>query len=180
MDLVHSDTVLNYEQREFVLQNYYGDIVGSTGAFFTPKGLSNDFCLDANSKGRIIELCARIGRLSFSQYYRNQPEHITCVELNPEHVAVGKRVLPEAEWICMDALQYISDERFDLVYGNPPFGKVKTSDALTTGYKGSEFEYKIIEHGRTLADYGVWIVPQGSAGFVYSGARCYDRRESAK
>ncbi len=38
----------------------------------------------------------------------------------------------------------------------------------------------MIEHGSTLAPYGVWIVPQGSAGFVYSGARCYERRESTK
>ncbi|MFZ5263556.1 hypothetical protein ACOY7H_11285, partial [Enterobacter roggenkampii] len=28
--------------------------------------------------------------------------------------------------------------------------------------------------------YIIWIVPQGSAGFVYSGARYYERRESSK
>lgn len=38
----------------------------------------------------------------------------------------------------------------------------------------------MIEHGSTLAPYGVWIVPQGSAGFVYSGVHCYEWRESTK
>jgi len=60
------------------------------------------------------------------------------------------------------------------------FGTIKTSQAATGSYRGSEFEYKVITHGATLAWYGVWIVPQGSAGFVYSGARHYDRRDSSK
>lgn len=180
MELVHSDRVLKYEEKEFILQNYAGDAVGSTGAYFTPELLSNDFIVDAGCTGRCIELCAGIGRLSFDQYLRNKPKHIACVELNPEYVMIGKRVLPEAEWICMDALSYTSTEPFDIVYGNPPFGKIKTSDVKTGKYSGSEFEYKVIEHGSTLAPYGVWIVPQGSAGFVYSGAQCYERRESTK
>ncbi|HHP1265934.1 TPA: methyltransferase, partial [Enterobacter roggenkampii] len=71
-------------------------------------------------------------------------------------------------------------ERFDCVYGNPPFGKVKTSDDYVGSYTGSEFEYKVIQYGSAFSDYGVWIVPQGSAGFVYSGARYYERRESSK
>lgn len=180
LDLVHSDKVLTFEEKEFILQNYQGDGIGSTGAFFTPEGLAWDFTIDSASTGRCIELCAGIGRLSFCQYMRHRPKHITCIELNPEYVEIGKRVLPEAEWICGDALQYVSNERYDVVYGNPPFGKINTSEAHTGSYTGGEFEYKIIEHGSTLSDYGVWIVPQGSAGFVYSGARYYERRESAK
>lgn len=90
------------------------------------------------------------------------------------------RVLPEAEWIVGDALQYSTSERYDVVYGNPPFGKIKTSEAITGRYTGTEFEYKVITHGATLAPYGVWIVPQGSAGFQYSGVHCCERRDSAK
>ncbi len=74
----------------------------------------------------------------------------------------------------MDAHAYTPTEPFDIVYGNPPFGKIKTSEMQTGKYSGSEFEYKVIEHGSTLAPYGVWIVPQCSAGFVYSGIHCYD------
>ncbi|WP_288492969.1 methyltransferase [uncultured Pantoea sp.] len=180
MQLVHSDSPLNFEQKEFILQNYQGDGIGGTGAFFTPEGLAWDFTIDSNSTGRCIELCAGIGRLSFCQYIRHRPEHITCVELNPDYVAVGKRVLPEAEWVCMDALKYTSTKSYDIVYGNPPFGKISTSTIQTGSYSGGEFEYKVITHGASLAWYGVWIVPQGSAGFVYSGAQYYDRRESMK
>ena len=180
LDLVHSDKTLTFEEKEFILSNYQDDGIRSTGAFFTPEGLAWDFTIDSASTGRCLELCAGIGRLSFCQYIRHRPVHITCVELNPEYVLIGSRVLPEAEWICGDALQYVSNERFDVVYGNPPFGKINTSEAFTGSYKGAEFEYKVIEHGSTLSDYGVWIVPQASAGFVYSGAQYYDRRESAK
>lgn len=180
LELVHSDSPLTFEQKEFILQNYQGDGIGSTGAFFTPEGLAWDFSIDSGSTGRCIELCAGIGRLSFCQYYRHRPAHITCVELNPDYVQVGMRVLPEAEWIVGDALTFTSEQPYDIVYGNPPFGKIQTSEAAKGSYKGSEFEYKVITHGASLAPYGVWIVPQGSAGFVYSGARYYERRESAK
>lgn len=180
MNLIHSDAKLSFDDKEFILQNYQGDGIGGTGAFFTPEGLAWDFTIDSGSSGRCLELCAGIGRLSFCQYHRHKPKHITCVELNPDYVQIGKRVLPEAEWIVGDALQYTSNERYDIVYGNPPFGKIKTSEAATGSYKGSEFEYKVITHGASLADYGVWIVPQGSAGFVYSGAQYYERMESTK
>ncbi|KEA51849.1 methyltransferase [Mangrovibacter sp. MFB070] len=180
MDLVHSDRQLTFEEKEFILNNYAGDAVGATGAFFTPEWLGWDFTIDSYCTGRCLELCAGIGRLSFCQYTRCKPEHIRCVELNPEYVQIGKRVLPEAEWITGDALTYTSEQRYDIVYGNPPFGKINTSEAVTGSYSGSEFEYKVITKGAEFADYGVWIVPQGSAGFVYSGVRCYERRESPK
>ncbi len=93
---------------------------------------------------------------------------------------IGKRVLPEAEWVTGDALTFSTSDRYDVVYGNPPFGKIKTSEVKNSKYLDSEFEYKVIEHGSILAPYGIWIVPQGSAGFVYSGVHCYERRESTK
>ncbi|WP_313683897.1 hypothetical protein [Pantoea sp.] len=82
MDLVHSDKVLTFEEKEFILQNYQGDGIGGTGAFFTPEGLAWDFTIDSGSTGSCLELCAGIGRLSFCQYHRHKPEHVTCVELN--------------------------------------------------------------------------------------------------
>lgn len=180
LELVHSDKQLTFDEKEFILQNYQGDGIGGTGAFFTPADLAWDFTIDSGSTGRCLELCAGIGRLSFCQYYRHKPAHITCVELNPEYVIIGKRVLPEAEWICGDALTFTSTEKYNVVYGNPPFGKITTSSALPGKYTGGEFEYKVIQHGASLAPYGVWIVPQGSAGFIYSGVHCYERRESQK
>lgn len=128
MDLVHSDKVLTFEEKEFILQNYQGDGIGSTEAFFTPEWLAWDFTIDSCSSGRCLELCAGIGRLSFCQYIRCKPQHITCVELNPDYVQVGMRVLPEAEWIIGDALTYVSEQSYDIVlFMAIHFGKIKTS-----------------------------------------------------
>ncbi|EQA9820640.1 methyltransferase [Citrobacter freundii] len=181
MELVHSDRQLTEDDKEFIFNNYRGDGIGATGAFFTPEMLAWDFMLDAGCSDDCIELCAGIGRLSYYQFIRNKPSHITCVELNPEYVLIGKRVLPQAEWITGDALQYTPDRFYRVAYGNPPFGKINTSGAYTGRYTGSEFEYKIIDRAREYSSYGVWIVPQGSAGFEYSGHTYYDRSiQSAK
>ncbi|HEE9967459.1 TPA: methyltransferase, partial [Citrobacter freundii] len=169
------------DDKEFIFNNYRGDGIGATGAFFTPEMLAWDFMRDAGCSDDCIELCAGIGRLSYYQFIRNKPSHITCVELNPEYVLIGKRVLPQAEWITGDALQYTPDRFYRVAYGNPPFGKINTSGAYTGRYTGSEFEYKIIDRAREYSSYGVWIVPQGSAGFKYSGHTYYDRSiQSAK
>lgn len=181
MELVHSDRQLTEDDKEYIFNNYRGDDIGATGAFFTPEMLAWDFMLDAGCSDDCIELCAGIGRLSYYQFIRNKPSHITCVELNPEYVLIGKRVLPQAEWITGDALQYTPDRFYRVAYGNPPFGKINTSGAYTGRYTGSEFEYKIIDRAREYSSYGVWIVPQGSAGFKYSGHTYYDRSiQSAK
>ncbi|MEF3489982.1 methyltransferase, partial [Citrobacter freundii] len=181
MELVHSDRQLTEDDKEFIFNNYRGDGIGATGAFFTPEMLAWDFMLDAGCSDDCIELCAGIGRLSYYQFIRNKPSHITCVELNPEYVLICKRVLPQAEWITGDALQYTPDRFYRVAYGNPPFGKINTSGAYTGRYTGSEFEYKIIDRAREYSSYGVWIVPQGSAGFKYSGHTYYDRSiQSAK
>ncbi|MDT9877560.1 hypothetical protein [Enterobacter cloacae] len=118
MELIHSDKQLTQDDKEFIFTNYRGDGIGATGAFFTPEMLAWDFILDAGCTGDCIELCAGIGRLSYYQYLRNNPTHITCVELNPEYVMIGKRVLPEAEWITGDALQYSTDRFYEVAYGN--------------------------------------------------------------
>ncbi|MGA4620857.1 methyltransferase [Citrobacter meridianamericanus] len=181
MELVHSDRQLTEDDKEFIFNNYRGDGIGATGAFFTPEMLAWDFMLDAGCSDDCIELCAGIGRLSYYQFIRNKPSHFTCVELNPEYVLIGKRVLPQAEWITGDALQYTPDRFYRVAYGNPPFGKINTSGAYTGRYTGSEFEFRIIDRAREYSSYGVWIVPQGSAGFKYSGHTYYDRSiQSAK
>ncbi|EEJ2965137.1 methyltransferase [Salmonella enterica subsp. enterica serovar Cubana] len=175
MDLIHSDRELTFDDKEFIFKNYRGDGIGATGAFFTPDGLACDFVLDAGCTGQCIELCAGIGILSYYQYRRNKPKHITCIEINPEYVQIGKRILPQAEWITGDALEYTPTRFYDVAYGNPPFGNIKTSQSVTGRYRGSEFEYKIIDRAKDYASYGAWIVPQSSAGFKYSGHTFYDR-----
>lgn len=45
------------------------------------------------------------------------------MELNPEYVMIGKRVLPEAEWITGNALQYSPDRFYDVAYVIHPLGR---------------------------------------------------------
>ena len=89
---------------------------GSTGAFFTFEMLTWDFILDADCRGDCIELRSGIGRLSYYQLLRNNPTHITCLELNPEYVMIGKSVLPEPEWITGNALQYSPDRFYEAIH----------------------------------------------------------------
>ncbi|MFC3190044.1 hypothetical protein ACFSKS_12480 [Pseudocitrobacter faecalis] len=136
MELVHSDKQLTQDDKEFIFNNYQGDGIGATGAFFTPEMLAWDFILDAGCSGDCIELCAGIGRLSYYQFLRNNPSHITCVELNPEYVQIGKRVLPEAEWITGDALQYTPDRFYRVAYGNPHSVRLILQRAIQAVIKG--------------------------------------------
>ena len=56
---------------------------------------------DAN----IIDLCADIGILSLYAHHHKKCNG-TCVELNPEYVRVGKKLLPEATWINASIFDY--------------------------------------------------------------------------
>lgn len=109
MDVIHSDKQLTQDNKEFIFNNYKDDGRGAFGAFFTPEMFTWDFIFDAGCTGQCIELCADIGRLSYYQYLRNIPRHITFIELNPEYVMIWKRVLPEAVLITGVALQYSPD-----------------------------------------------------------------------
>ncbi|GGS37722.1 hypothetical protein GCM10010205_79500 [Streptomyces nojiriensis] len=48
------------------------------------------------------------------------------MERNPEYVAVGKRVLPDARWICADIVtmdtKTLGLGGFDYAVANPPYG----------------------------------------------------------
>lgn len=194
-DLLTKD-VLSDEDKDFVLTHWQesaNHVNGPAGAFFTPPGLASDFRLDAGYAGSMIDLCAGIGALSLPMWQRDDfdrrwnnsdrdPMRIVCVENNPDYVAVGKKILPEATWICADVFDLPADllddvrgevGTFEVAIGNPPFGTA-TRDAAAPRYRGREFEYHVIDIAADLADRGAFIIPQASAPFVYSGRRCYD------
>ncbi|WP_271507338.1 methyltransferase [Bradyrhizobium sp. CCBAU 11357] len=189
VELLKKD-VLTYDERVFVLDNWHegaSHINGSAGAFFTPCGLAGDFAIDAYG-GRTVDLCAGIGALAFHVYWRahhargrDEPQkEIVCIERNPAYVDVGRKVLPEANWICADVfdLDLPSLGHFGCAIANPPFG---ATPRIGSGprYTGRSFEFHVIDIASDIADYGAFIIPQASAPFQYSGVQCYRERKSA-
>lgn len=166
---------LTEDDKWFVLEHWQesaNHVNTIAGAFFTPVGLANDFAIEVCGS-RIIDLCAGIGALSFMRYQRGRwdcayPE-IVCVEMNPAYVEVGKKILPEATWICGSVFELPDLGRFDVAISNPPFGATPRNGAKGPRYTGDKFEYHVIDVASRIADYGVFIIPQMSAGFQYSG-----------
>lgn len=178
-------------EREKVLENYNeaaAHEVGEAGAFFTPLGLASDFLLDGPVSGRIVDMCAGIGGLSFAalhyhRYRRDQDNiDLTCIEMNPAYVEIGKKLVPEARWICGDALDPMLWQElghFDGVISNPPFGNPRTFKHRTKGSCGL-MEYAVIERAWKQAERGAFIIPQMSASFQFSGVRCFKETRDGK
>ncbi|WP_302818261.1 methyltransferase [Hungatella hathewayi] len=173
---------LSHEDKLFIFENFREDaehINSKSGAFFTPFGLANDFTLQIpclyGKTIRIIDLCAGIGVLSYAAQLECSDRSrcyadITCVELNPHYVEVGKKVVPEATWICADVLDpFLPDllGQFDFAIANPPFGRIANN--YRKSYMSGEFEYMVIEAASRIAKEGAFIIPQMSAPFIYSG-----------
>lgn len=164
---------LNEADREFVFDNWQegaNHINGQAGAFFTPMGLAWDLSIDVAGL-KILDLCAGIGVLGYAAYHRGRYDRenqrqVTCVEINPAYVEVGRKLLPEARWVCADAFSDLSElGRFDWVVSNPPFGAIDGR---------GDFDLAIVERAGDFADDATFILPAGSVPFAYSGRRGHD------
>lgn len=178
---------LTEDEREFVFRNWHegaNHLNGAAGAFFTPYDLAGDFALDG-AAGRVIDLCAGIGVLSYfigeRARYGSRTTELTCIEINPKYCEVGRKLLPDARWINADVFDWreLDLGRYDMAIGNPPFGRVRRS-ANGPRYRGAEFEFHVIDIAAELADYGAFILPQQSASFQYSGRQYYERCKTGK
>jgi hypothetical protein len=112
---------------------------------------------------------------------REDTTHV-CVELNGAYVEVGRAVMPRATWVHasafdLEAYQHLGP--FDVVISNPPFGQIP-ADGFVGKYTGGQFEFRIIELASRLASRGVFIVPQMSAPFQYSGCTYFEIRTSER
>ncbi|MDT3379577.1 methyltransferase [Labrys neptuniae] len=178
---------LSEDERDFVLENWHPGAennVAAAGAFFTPMDLAADFALEPGC-GRVIDLCGGIGGLAHWVQQRSKwrgEAELTCVEINPRFVEIGRKLLPEARWICADMLDRrgwwegeLEGAMFDWTIANPPFGKVRTSGDRR-GCKS--FEFTVIEIASQIADNGAFLLPQGSSSFRYSGRPCFERLTS--
>lgn len=191
LDVLKKD-ILTTEDKEFVFMNYHpgaNNMNGDAGAFFTPLGMAFEAAFEApggaDTEYTYIDLCAGIGVLAYALAHRYpQSARIVCVEINPEYVAVGKKLVPEAEWHCMDVMDIEGIKalgHFDVAVSNPPFGRVRTFRGDSSPrYTGGEAEYKVIDVAGLVADQGLFIVPQQSSGFRYSGAQFYERVSTPK
>ncbi|MBN3507184.1 methyltransferase [Burkholderia cenocepacia] len=181
-ELVALERRLTVEEREFVLEHYQEGARcdnAALGAFFTPQSLARDFAIEVpGGCDTIVDLCAGIGSLAY--WNEEKAARMVCVERCAEYVRIGKKVMPDAQWIHADVFgDWVKDlDGVDCVISNPPFGRRIRSDAFEGQYTGSTFEYRVIELASRIADYGVFILPQGSAPFSYSNSQRYTPRMS--
>lgn len=181
--LVRAGRRLTLDERGFVLDHFHEGaehMHGLAGAFFTPAGLARDFSIEVPECRRILDLCAGIGALAFA-CERRAPE-IVCVEINPAYVEAGRAIMPDATWVRASAFElhaYAHLGPFDCVIANPPFGMIPAV-GFEGAYTGGLFEYRVIETASRLAPYGVFIVPQMSAPFRYSGVPSFVAREDER
>ncbi len=175
--------VLSLDDREFVINNWMESarhINSAAAAFFTPLGLAYDLAIETDGCKTLIDLCAGIGALSYAamRHHTVEPfDRVVCVEINPDYAAVGRKIVPEAEWIVASADALPDLGRFDIAIGNPPFGTV--CKIAGPRYRG-EADLAVIDIASDLADFGAFIIPQMSCPFEYSGRPSYVRRQSDK
>lgn len=116
---------LSDDDREFVLDNWQesaNHVNSAAGAFFTPSSLARDAAIYASAADTIIDLCAGIGALGLWAWWLSAGRaKVTCIEVNPDYVAVGRKVFPEATWICASVTE--ATGFYDCAISNPPFGK---------------------------------------------------------
>jgi hypothetical protein len=182
MDLLKLDRDLNqhevYQFHEHFQESLLSDI-GATGTFFTPMNLCRDFSLETQKDVKTIDLCSGIGALTHHDYfYSDDREAFTCVERNYRFVEIGKKLYPKANWICGDVLEVKG--RYKQSISNPPFGKIIARTDWEGDYTGSDFEYRVIEKASQISDYGVFIIPQNSTPFRYSGQQIYQEKIEKK
>lgn len=175
---------LTDDEKIFVLENYHPGathINSAAGAFFTPMGLARDFSIEVgvNENSSVIDLCAGIGGLTYA--IRGACSDLTCVEINPEYVEVGRMVVPEAKWICasvFDIEAYRREKKYTVAISNPPFGNIARDMTVATKYLGSAFDLLVVDLASQVAKSGVFILPSGSVPFVLSGPEPFRRSGS--
>ena len=170
---------LSDDDREYVLDHWQesaNHVNSAAGAFFTPSGLARDTAIYCNGAETIIDLCAGIGGLGlWAWWLSDRKAQVTCIEINPDYVAVGRKLFPEANWVCASA--EAAKGRYDCAISNPPFGK--TAKIKGPRYSGED-DLAVVDIAADLASWGVFILPSLSVPFEYSGRPFYRERESAK
>jgi len=179
---------LNGADKEFVFENWHPavnhDVTGHA-VYFTPEGLASELAMQLYGEELVVlDLCAGIGMLSWSvvNAYRwtGKIPRIIAVEFNKDFVEVGKKLVPEAEWIqgniFDDETWAQIDCPIDIVISNPPFGAIAS-------YKYDRklpADLEIVGRALDISPKGgIFILPSGSVPFEYSGVSYYKSKESS-
>jgi predicted RNA methylase len=193
MELVNNNLPLTEDEKRFILNNYdpnANHMTTISGAFFTPENVARDFAIVSDPNGVVVDLCAGIGMLGYkiieadnlayggwkpNGWASAEVERLICIELNEEYVKVGKRILPEAEWI----LGSVFDQNIvknlgqvDCVISNPPFGMSRfgTHDPSWVKFHSNmSFDLTLIALATEISNAGHFILPYGKT--------CYDVKE---
>ncbi len=135
-------------------------------AFFTSHENAESLAQDAQDVGRVLDLCAGIGMLSYHVWrtcYRREHLELVCVEKDPVMVEVGKKIVPSAKWICADIFNvgtWSQLGQFTQVISNPPYGVKVGKKGWWLDYKGPS-ELMAVEVALRLSPYNTFILPQG-------------------
>lgn len=185
--LTNCDSWVRDERIDFIYENFHPSMIDNqteNGAFYTPYGLAQDVAVFSNRSGHIIDVCAGIGMLAYRlkemDTYNKSIKSITCIELNEKAVEIGKKLLPDANWICAnvfdenlwtDLTKDLPDNRYDFFVSNPPFGKDMNKRKADWLRMTSERDLMVLELCLKYSKGGYFIVPKGS--YSYSGERYY-------
>lgn len=175
---------------DYVYENFHASMIDNqteNGAFYTPYGLAQDVAFCGHASGHVIDVCAGIGMLAYRakdmDTYRQNIKSITCIELNPKAVEIGKKLLPEARWINGNAFDQnlweditkdLPDNRFDYMLSNPPFGRDMNKYKQEFFHFSGERDLQVLELCLKYAKRGYFIMPQGSVSYSYSGRPYYE------
>lgn len=163
-------------EREFVLEHWQpsAQAVTDDQAHFTPPAWAGAVAASSVSAGRVLDLGAGIGALSYALWQRNPGLEIVAVEKNPEFVAVGWRVLPEAEWVEGDifdlSLLHALGE-FDEVVANPPYSR-KAGPAWLRYNTGNQ-ALMALEVALCVSRTATFILPRPLVDWEYCGVTRY-------
>jgi predicted RNA methylase len=176
LKLLESKELFTHNETLQVFQDYHEgatNLNGLAGAFFTPYGLARDFALEVTGNS-VIDLCAGIGSLSYACSNANTQDRLVCIELNPEYAAIGKKLVPWANWYCRDVTELnelAPEDKFDMAISNPPFGNI-------SGH--SMFDLEVVLIASKLARRAVFILPQQSTPYRYSGCQGFSSEVTDK
>lgn len=164
---------LTYDETIFVLKNYAppANVVTDEAAFFTPPSLADMAAMQIGDSVDVVDLGAGIGTLSwFLTQQWGWNKELLCVEKNPDFVKIGKKLVPQAQWVegdIFDKQLWSSLPKMEFFITNPPFGIPVKQPWLA--FSGDSLVAAIEVGLRVTSDQGgTAILPSSQCPFKYS------------